>query len=847
MGSSEHGLTPERWARIERVLDEVLDVEPAERAEKVDALCERDDDLRRDVERLLAAETLRPGILDESPLEALSELLETELGEGFIGRRVGPYRIVGELGRGGMGIVFEAEREDLGKRVALKVAREALLSPDRVSRFRTEERVLARLQHPHIAQLHDAGVTPEGSPYFAMEIVDGETIVQHVERSGAGLTARLEAFLDVCAAVQFAHRNLVIHRDIKPSNVCVTREGEVKLLDFGVAKLLGDEAAPLTGTGGRVYTPGYAAPEQLEGGPVTTSTDVYQLGGLLYAILSGRPPFRVGGLSPFAAERLVLESDPEPPSLSGTTEGTGEEPAGRPSIPRDLDSIVLKALEKEPERRYRSVEALAGDVRRFLASEPVEARGGGWPYRARRFMRRHRVGTGVAALVVASLAVAFVQARAVASERDRAEREAETARRVADFMVGLFENATPGEEGVDALELVDAGAERVDRELEEQPAIRASFQEALGRVYHALGRYDEAEPLLLASLDTRRELFGPESPETASSQHYLARVAYATSDYDRADSLGREALALRTRAFGAGSAEVMESLRDLAAVAYNAGMYEEAEDLGRRAVAIGRDLHPEGDPSIASALNTLANAVWAQGRREEGRDLMWEAARVHRAAASGDDPALAITLNNVAFMTHFTGGSLDSARAAAEEALGMQERLFPEGHPDISWTRDNLAEITLLRGDTAGAEGLFRESMDMRLRLLGPDHSDMIESYEQLARVAALTARYDEAERHYREAIRVTETAHGTRHPLATQFRFRLGETFSLAGREGEARRLFETAYREGQESLGPDHPAVISWGRRLAEALRTAGNETAAREVEAELPPDTTAASPGS
>lgn len=846
MGSSAHEMTPERWARIEGVLDEILGVEPGERAAKLDALCEGDVDLRRDVERLLAAETHRQGILDESPLDVLAELLRTDLGEGFVGRRVGPYRITGELGRGGMGIVFEAEREDLGKRVALKIAREALLSPDRVSRFQIEQRVLARLQHPHIAQLHDAGVTPEGSPYFAMEIVDGETIVQHFERNDAGLTARLEAFLDVCSAVQFAHRNLVIHRDIKPSNVCVTREGEVKLLDFGVAKLLEDEDAPLTGTGGRVYTPGYAAPEQLEGRPVTTSTDVYQLGGLLYSLLSGRPPFPVGGLSPFAAERLVLETDPDPPSVARGSDRTGEKPAARFSIPRDLDAIVLNALEKEPERRYPSVEALADDLRRCLASEPVEARGGGWSYRARRFVRRHRVGSGVAALVAASLVVALVQARAVASQRDRAEREAETARRVADFMVGLFENATPGEDGVDALELVDAGAERVGRELEGQPVIRASFQEALGRVYHALGRYEEAEPLLLASLDTRRELFGPEAPETASSQHYLARVVYATSDYDRADSLGREALALRMRAFGGESGEVMESLRDLAAVAYQAGTYEEAEDLGRRAVAIGRGLYPEGDASIASALNTLANAVWAQGRRAEGRELMWEAARAHRAAVGGDDPALAITLNNVAFMTHFTGGSLDSARAAAQDALGMQERLFPEGHPDISWTRDNLAEITLLQGDTAGAERLFRESMDMRLRLLGPDHSDMIESYEQLARVTALTARYEEAERNYREAIRVTGTVFGPAHPLAAQFRFRLGETYSLAGRAEEARRLFETAYRAGQESLGTEHATVISWGRRLAQELRGAGNETAALEVEAELPPDTATASPG-
>ena len=828
-GAESDSVLARRFREAEALFHQALDIESERRAAWL-AQVSADDELRALVADLLAHHTLDervPGVTNATTdaLRSASALPAT----------VGPYRIIDELGRGGMGVVYDAEREDIGHRVALKVAHGSLLHGDRLLRFELEERVLARLGHPNIAQLYDAGITTDGVPYFAMEIVEGDTIVRHAHDAGLTTRERLLLFRDVCAAVQYAHGQLVVHRDIKPSNVLVTTRGDVKLLDFGVARLLEDTEAPgLTRTDMRIYTPGYAAPEQLRGEAATTATDVYQLGALLHELLTGVPAFDVAALSVRQAERLILDDDPTAPSRVLRRDPTA------PRISRDLDSIVLKALEKTPDRRYPSVEALADDVQRFLDGAPVRARAGGWVYRSAKLVRRNRVATFIAMLVIVASGTVFVQSRRIAAARDRAEREAQAARQVTDFMVGLFESASPGQGTVDAIALVDEGAARLDRELSGQPEVRASFQEALGRVYNALGRYDRAGSLLRASLAGRRQLFGDDAPETASSRHFLAQLAFSRSDYDRADSLARAALEVRERTFGHASPEVMETLSDLAAVHYNTGDYVAAERFARQAADIGRTLVPDGDERTGTALNTLANALWAQGRREDARSMMQEAAIVHRSAFGGEHPALAITLNNLAFMTHASGGSLNDALAAASEALAMQQRLFPDGHPDLAWTMDNLAQIKLLTGDTARAETLLREALALRLRMLDPDHADLIQSHRRLGTVSFATGRLAEAESHYREAARIAEAAYGADTPFTARYAYDIAQVELATGRSTDARVHLEQAWNTGRSALGPDHPDVRVWGRAFANELRRVGDSLRADRIMAELAVDT-------
>ena len=508
----------ERWAQVETLFAAALEQAPEARDSFVEAAVDASDEVREDVASLLHAHARESGQLEASVRAAAGVAIEQADPLAGGDARIGPYRVLRRLGTGGMGTVYLAERADaqFRQQVALKVVNRHLVNDEIVRRFRTERQILADLDHPNIAHLLDGGTTADGLPYLVMEYVVGERIDAYCNARALALRERLALFLAVCDAVQYAHRNLVIHRDIKPSNILVTPDGAPKLLDFGIAKLMGtgaERGAALTRADERLMTPEHASPEQVRGEPVTTGSDVYALGILLYHLLTGERPYTPDDGSVAALERAICETAPDKPSTvvmrAATRAGNAAAPAPVPvpaprrlarALTGDLDNIVLMALRKEPARRYASAAQMAEDVRRYLDQRPVIARPDTWSYRTAKFLRRHTASvTAAAAVVVVLAAVVVYYTQRLAGERDRAQdaerravRETETSKRVSDFLVELFRVSDPDKargETITAREILDRGAERIDQELDDEPEVQAQLMDTMGLVYRSLGLY----------------------------------------------------------------------------------------------------------------------------------------------------------------------------------------------------------------------------------------------------------------------------------------------------------------------------------------------------------------------
>jgi len=542
----------ERWRRIEALFDEATGLAPAERDAFLSRACGDDLEMRRELESLLAADGEAAEFLARPVVTGAAPSPDPALPAGKV---IGHYRVGDKLGQGGMSTVYLATRADdaYQQSVALKILDCGSDRSDLAARFRAERQIMASLDHPGIARLLDGGTTDDGRPYLVMEYIDGVPLDRYCDEHRLAVDARIDLFRQVCAAVQYAHQNLVVHRDIKPSNILVSGDGVPRLLDFGIAKLLEGTRLPgtveATMTGQRLMTPQYASPEQIEGGVITTATDVYSLGALLYLLLAGRFPYRLEATRSGALERAVVEQDPERPSHA-----VGRMPAGprptpsdlvgedgptvdqlsearglrphqlRRKLRGDLDNIVLMALRKEPERRYASVGLLSEDLRRYRENEPVAARADTLRYRARKFVARHTVGVGVAAAVLTVIlvltATLSVQAVRLARQRDEIQAERDKALAVSGFLEEVFAVSDPDQargETVTAREILDKGATRLTETLAGQPETQAALALAIGRAYMNLGLNDRAAPLLAQSLAQRERLRGPTDLDVADS------------------------------------------------------------------------------------------------------------------------------------------------------------------------------------------------------------------------------------------------------------------------------------------------------------------------------------------
>jgi len=609
---------PARFAAARAHFEELIELDPPARGERLARLAAEDAELGRVVAALLEADEAAGEFLS-APVAASARTLVDEWVDGGApagaGRTIGPWRLLAPLGRGGMGEVWEVERVDgqFEQRAALKLLRPGMDSDEIVARFLRERQILARLVHPGIARLLDGGRAADGRPFLVLEKVDGATVTEHCRAAGLGVDERVRLIAEACDAVESAHRQLVVHRDLKPSNILVTREGRVQLLDFGIAKLLDDTGgeAALTRTGLGALTPAYAAPEQILGEPVTTATDVYSLGVVLYELLVGALPHRRAGRTGAAlAAELTRESVPRPSAQArrGAAAGAGGRELRRleRQLRGDLDTILLKALARDPERRYASAAALGDDLRRFLAGRPVLARPDTAAYRVGKFVRRHWIGVASASLVVVSLAIGFVAAawqarRAEASSR-AAAAEARRAERTKEFLISLFEVADPtksGGETVTARQLLEQGASRLATELASEPELRADLLEAVARIEASLGLLDAAERSVETALALRT---GADAPRRASAEATLGSIRIQQGDLEAAgELLDRSLVALE--ASGAPRLEVARVRSDAAQVRFwrkEAAAAEAAERAVYETSATTRQSPPTGSRNGSS-------------------------------------------------------------------------------------------------------------------------------------------------------------------------------------------------------------------------------------------------------
>jgi len=867
---------PGLFARADRILEAALDLDPSERAAFVARETAGDTELRGLVSRLLGHldcddPRLEPGAALDGTLAAGA--IESAVAAPTVrGERIGRYRLVGELGRGGMSVVFLAERADGGFRqqVALKLIQERFPGPAAVARFERERQILADARHPDIARLLDGGETDDGRPYLVMELVDGEPIDAWCDRRRLDVRARLRLFLRVARAVEHAHRRLVVHRDIKPSNTLVTGDGDVKLLDFGIAKLV-DEAAgespgALTATHERLMTPAYASPEQVRGEPVTTATDVYQLGVLLYLLLTGRWPYRETPGSGAAAMMAICRQPATRPSATATGRSASPSPgrddamsprelAGlrgttparlRRELAGDLDLVVLTALRKEPERRYGSVSRLIEDVVAVLEHRPVSARPDSVAYRASRFLRRHAAASLVAGVAILSVsAVAGWHFAEVARERDRARLEAAKATETARFLRGLFEVAGPTRsrgETVTARELLERGAGRVERELAGQPVLQAELLTVIGEVYLDLGLYDEATAALGRAVDIRRREPGEDGLDLAASLHGLGRVAHLTRDAGTGRMALEECLAIRRTAFGEDHPEVARAEDSLGLVLVGEGELDRARELQEHAVAVLERSLGADHPDLGEVLNHLATTVVDQRDHAGAVPLYRRALEIFEARWGGDHPNTARTTVNLAGALRFAGDAEEADRMY-RTALDRIEAVYGDDHPNVAVVLNNHANLLKDRGRFEESVRLHRQAMAIWSGSFGPDHAQVGWSLNNLGLVAREMGDHRQAERDFARSVEVIERHFGPdHHELATPLKNLAEERLELGDPAG-ALELLGRVLAIRERVYGPDHSylseVLTETGRSLAALGRPGEAEPALRRAIAVGRPD--------
>ena len=803
-----------RWQQIQAVFDEVADAEPTERDARLARFCGDDADLRRSVESLLASDRRSEDLLKNAVGEAAESLLQ-EHQDRLLGKRIGAYRVVSILGHGGMSTVYRAERDDAQyqQTVAIKVLHHATLHPRLRSRLHSERHILATLDHPLIARLIDSGDLEDGTPYLVMDHIEGDSITVYCDSRTLFVRDRIELFIQVCAAVQYAHRNLVVHRDIKPANIFVTGDGTPKLLDFGIAKLLTPDSLshtlPVTRLQERILTPENAAPEQVLGKPVTTATDIYSLGVLLYELLTGRSPYRLTSYSQLQLERAICIRDPQKPSQMVMTKFGGESDSDRSRLserrglspPRlrarlsgDLDAIIAMAMRKEPDRRYASVEALADDLNRHLMGRPVLARHGDWRYNAGKFLHRNALAllgvAGVFAVLIVIVGVTLSQSHRIATARDATAQERDRAQQVSAFLVDVFSQADPytamGRE-LTAKDLLDRGAQRIIGNTNLQPEVRAQLLESIGLAYSRQGLSERAVPLFEQAVAIRREERPVDNHRTAAALANLARALTASGHLVSTEGYLQQALDLSRKDEKSPSIETAEILVQF-------GEYEldvksnpqSARQMFAQALAIYRNAEGERSLAVASSLSNLAQAaIWL------------------------DDFAL--------------------AEKYQREAMNIFQETVSRNHPDHAVALATLGFILTQRGQYREAEQLLNEALDIEREVFGAENQHVAEIDSHLGILYEKQGDLPRAIQATSAAVRITTDRLGLDHYLTGYYLSNLAQLYlkanELVTAEDQARRAL-AVYAQAlppptfirvisTPSAGRDSPATWIAGRR--------------------------------
>src|SRR5215831_16925871 len=759
------------WERIQSLFHRATDLPESEREAFLRSACEDEPEVLGVVLAMLEEDARGASVLDGSMAQVASQLLgESE--SLSTSREFGPYRLVRLLGEGGMGVVYLAHRKDLGSLVAIKVLRDAWLSPARRERFASEQRTLAQLNHPSIARLYDADILPDGTPWFVMEFVEGLRLTEYCRAQNCSIDDRLQRFRAVCEAVQYAHGQAVIHRDLKPSNILVKNDGTVRLLDFGIAKQLEtfEDPAEQTMTGLRLMTPAYAAPEQILGSTVGVHTDVYSLGVILYELLTGKLPFDLSHLSPAEAAVLIAENEAAKPSVMVKGETSSPPSNGTPTLLTpadwaDLDVLVLTAMHRDPLRRYRSVEALIRDIDHYLKGEPLEARPDAISYRMRKFTGRNRHALTAAALGLALVVglVIFFTAR-LAKARNAAVEEAARTQRIQRFMMNLFQGGDEAAGPADDLKVVtllDRGVQEA-RALDREPAVQAELYQTLGSMYQKLGKFDRADSMLRSALDERKAVYGPSSSELARSQVSLALLRADQAQYDEAQRLAEEGLATARRTLPPNDPGIARATFAVGKVLEDRGRYDEAIRVLNEAVRLQSEPGAEQSDLVAS-LSELANAHFYAGHYDVSDALNRRVLAIHSQLYGARHPAVADTLINLGAI-QFQLGHFPESESFNRQALDIVESWYGIDHPETADTMTILGQSLTYQQRFDEANALLRQSLSILEQVYGPVHPRVAFALNELGNVAIRQGKLDDAEADFKRVVSIYRSVYGENH-----------------------------------------------------------------------------------
>ena len=847
-------MQPEHWRQIEDIFQAALDYGPGNRSAFLDSACGADSQLRSEVESLLASYE-KSGFTAPTAFRDALNVLEQRTRQLEEGRRFGPYSVLREIGRGGMGSVCLAARADdaYQKLVAIKIIHRGLDSEDLVRRFRSERQILATLDHPNITRLLDGGTSDEGLPYFVMEYIEGEPIDRYCDTRKLNISARLKLFQSVCAAVHYAHQNLVIHRDIKPGNILVTKEGVPRLLDFGIAKLLA-RAGPENSTTTllRPLTPEYASPEQVHGESITTASDVYSLGVLLYRLLTGRRPYGATATTTAEIEAAICHDEPEKPSqavmrgdglgpretgkagmtpesLSAVREGTPEKLRRR--LAGDLDNIVLMALRKEPQRRYTSVEQFSEDISRHLDNRPVIARPDTRGYRAAKFIQRHKAGVAAAVLVFfvlsGGIAATLWQAHVARLERDRARVEQAKADRIKSFLTDMLSYSSPEytssnptkNRDARVSEVVDQAAKRADAELADQPEVLTEVQSTIGGVYEAQARYEQAEALLRAARENSIRIYGLKSHQTAEISGALANTLLGKGNATEADALFRQDIQIERQLMAEGDGNT----KNLAyALAGYGGMLDQRNDPAAQAYLLETLKYSSAFTGkertiIAMTYNDLSSEAYARGNDDESERYIRAALDEYRKLPPATYVEMATALSNLGALL-IKKGKYSEAEPYVLEGLQLRLKILGDAHTSTAMALYRLSDLRYRQARYSEAEAAAQQSIEVFKRALAAPQDSVLftNSVLQMGMILEKVGRLGEAEAYLRQALEIRLRLLPKGNQLIGKAEGILGECLTLEKRYREAEPLLLDSYKVYESSTIPGSTQRLEAAQRL-------------------------------
>jgi serine/threonine-protein kinase len=779
-----------RWEKIQALFHEAAELPEEGRRSFLESQYKDDVALVSEVLVLLEEDAYGDSLLDREVAQVAHQVFSDSSPTSPPFKEFGPYRISRALGEGGMGIVYLADREDLGSQVAIKVLRDAELSPARRLRFAIEQRTLAQLNHPGIARLYDANTTPDGTPFFVMEYVEGVPLTEFCRKHHSSVPERLRLFQAVCEAVVYAHQQAVIHRDLKPSNILVKDDGSVRLLDFGIAKRLEslgqsiDQSIDQTIAGLRLMTPAYAAPEQIRGEQVGVQTDVYSLGVVLYELLAGRLPFNLSKLTPPQAEKVLTEQEAEKPSVAARKINVAAGENGHDVIASkaawaDLDVLCLTAIHKDIQQRYQSVEALLRDVDHFLKGEPLEARPDTARYRLRKFATRNWRSLTVAGGVFAVIAalVVFFGVR-LANERLATLAEAARTQRIQKFMTSLFQGGDAAAGPADSLRVVtllDRGVQEA-RSLNAEPEIQAELYQTLGTLYENLGKFDEADRLLNSALSERRSLFGPDHPQVAESLVALGLLRDEQAQLPEAERLVREGLAMTKRHLPPDHPAVARATTALGKVLADHGSYDAAISTLEEAVRL-QSSKGRPTPESTASLYELASAHFAAGHYEISQSLNERLLPLYRQTYGERHPRVAETLMTLGEIQHDLG-HYPEAEKFERQALEMIQAWYGKDSPEAATDLTIFARTLVFERRFDEATDLLQQSLTVKERVFGKVHSTVASSLNDLGNAASMQGKYDLAEQYFKREAEIYRAVYGEHHYLLATALSNLGSVY---------------------------------------------------------------------